>query len=74
MQSTVSGRWSLTGVHLVFRQNDEGYVFDGTVAGGCYIGRLSLEGKDISSFTARKRGSTGRGSSATRSCDGDITI
>ena len=69
MQNTVSGKWSLTGVHLVFRQDDEGYVFDGTIAGGCYIGRLSLEGKDISSFTARKRGSSG-----TRSCDGDTTI
>jgi hypothetical protein len=69
MQNTVSGKWNLTGVHLVFRQDDEGYVFDGTVAGGCYIGRLSLEGKDISSFTARKRGSSG-----TRSCDGDTTI
>lgn len=69
MQNTVSGKWSLTGVHLVFRQDDEGYVFDGTVAGGCYIGRLSLEGKDISSFTARKRGSSG-----TRNCDGDVTI
>ncbi len=43
MQNTVSGKWNLTGVHLVFRQDDEGYVFDGTVAGGCYIGRLSLE-------------------------------
>jgi hypothetical protein len=69
MQNTVSGKWNLTGVHLVFRQDDEGYVFDGTVAGGCYIGRLTLEGKDISSFTARKRGSSG-----TRSCDGDTTI
>ena len=69
MQNTVSGKWNLTGVHLVFRQDDEGYVFDGTIAGGCYIGRLSLEGKDISSFTARKRGSSG-----TRSCDGDTTI
>jgi hypothetical protein len=69
MQNTVSGKWNLTGVHLVFRQDDEGYVFDGTVAGGCYIGRLSLEGKDISSFTARKRGSSG-----TRSCDGGTTI
>ncbi|HJR57168.1 MAG TPA: hypothetical protein VJ798_11355 [Rhizomicrobium sp.] len=69
MQNTVSGKWNLTGVHLVFRQDDEAYVFDGTVAGGCYIGRLSLEGKDLSPFTARKRGSSG-----TRSCDGDTTI
>ena len=69
MQNTVSGKWALTGVHLVFRQDDEGYVFDGTIAGGCYIGRLTLEGKDISSFTARKRGSSG-----TRSCDGGVTI
>ena len=69
MQNTVSGRWDLQGVHLVFRQTDENYVFDGTVAGGCYIGRVTLQGKDISSFTARKRGRSG-----TDRCDGDVTI
>ena len=68
MQNTVSGRWDLQGVHLVFRQDDEGYVFDGTVAGGCYIGRVTLQGRDISAFTARKRGSNAQ------RCDGDTTV
>lgn len=67
-RTLVSGRWTLEGVHAVMTQNNEGFVFDGTLSGGCYIGRLFQNGKNISSFTARKRGST------VRYCDGDATI
>jgi hypothetical protein len=67
-RTLVSGRWTLEGVHVVMTQNNEGFVFDGTLSGGCYIGRLFQNGKNISSFTARKRGST------VRFCDGDATI
>ena len=67
-RTLVSGRWTLEGVHAVMTQNNEGFVFDGTLSGGCYIGRLFQNGKNISSFTARKRGST------VRFCDGDATI
>jgi hypothetical protein len=67
-RTLVSGRWTLDGVHAVMTQNNEGFVFDGTLAGGCYIGRLFQNGKNISSFTARKRGST------VRACNGDVTI
>ncbi len=67
-RTQVSGRWSLQGVHVVMTQNNEGFVFDGTLSGGCFIGRLFQDGKNISSFTARKRGSN------VRFCDGDSVI
>ena len=67
-RTLVAGRWTLEGVHAVMRQSNEDFVFDGTVSGGCFIGRLFHNGKNISSFTARKRGAT------VRNCDGDITI
>lgn len=67
-RTQVFGRWTLQGVHVVMTQNTEGFVFDGTVSGGCFIGRMMHDGKNISSFTARKRGST------VRNCDGDNTI
>ena len=67
-RTQVSGRWTLQGVHVVMTQNDEGFVFDGTISGGCFIGRLFQNGKNISSFTARKRGSN------VRLCDGNVTI
>ncbi len=67
-RTQVFGRWTLQGVHVVMTQNTEGFVFDGTVSGGCFIGRMTHNGKNISSFTARRRGST------VRDCNGDITI
>lgn len=67
-RTLVAGNWTLQGVHVVMRQSNEDFVFDGTLAGGCYIGRLFHNGKNISSFTARKRGA------AVRNCDGDTTI
>src|SRR5436190_7369789 len=68
LQGSSTGKWSLQGIHLVLRQDgDQGFVFDGIVSAGCYIGRLSFEGRDISSFTARKRGSN------VRRCDGGNT-
>jgi len=67
-RTLVVGRWTLQGVHVVMRQSNEDFVFDGTVSGGCYIGRLFHNGKNISTFTARKRGVT------VRNCDGDVVI
>lgn len=67
-RTLVAGRWTLEGVHAVMRQSNEDFVFDGTISGGCFIGRLFHNGKNISSFTARKSGTT------VRNCDGDVTI
>jgi len=67
-RTLVAGRWTVEGVHVVLRQSNEDFVFDGTVSGGCFIGRLFHNGKNISSFTARKSGAT------VRNCDGDLTI
>ncbi len=67
-RTLVAGRWTVEGVHVVLRQSNEDFVFDGTVSGGCFIGRMFHNGKNISSFTARKSGAT------VRNCDGDVTI
>lgn len=67
-RTLVAGRWTQEGVHAVMRQSNEDFVFDGTISGGCFIGRLFHNGKNISSFTARKSGTI------VRNCDGDVTI
>jgi hypothetical protein len=62
IQATLSGRWSVDGPHMILRQRDLPYVFDGVVLGGLYSGTLYLNGRFASRFCAAK------GESAPESC------
>lgn len=54
IQATLSGHWSVDGAHMVLRQQDLPYVFDGVVLGGLYSGTLYFNGRAISRFCAAK--------------------
>ena len=40
IQPTLSGRWSRDGFHMMLRQDNLPFVFDGVVLGGLYTGTL----------------------------------
>lgn len=54
VQPTLSGRWTVSGRHMVLRQAGINYVFDGVVAGEMYQGVLYLDGKAFARFCAIK--------------------
>ena len=54
IQPTLSGHWTVSGNHMVLRQEGIGYVFDGDISGDVYRGVLYLDGKVFSRFCAAK--------------------
>ena len=62
IERTLSGHWHREGLHLVLRQDDEPFVFDGVVVGRLYTGTLYFKGRSISGFCAA------RGEQAPRHC------
>ena len=54
IQQTLSGRWNVTGDHMVLRQDGINFVFDGEIDGDAYRGVLYLDGKVFSRFCALK--------------------
>ncbi|MGH6776508.1 MAG: hypothetical protein ACRECL_00635 [Bradyrhizobium sp.] len=62
IESTLSGHWRRKGLHLVLRQDDQRFVFDGVVVGSLYTGALYFNGRSISGFCAA------RGQQAPRHC------
>ncbi len=54
IQPTLSGRWSREGAHMVLRQDDQPYVFDGVVLGNLYAGTLYFSGNARSRFCAAR--------------------
>jgi hypothetical protein len=54
IQSTLSGRWTREGPHMVLRQDDMPYVFDGVVIGNLYAGTLYFGGHARSRFCAAR--------------------
>ena len=63
IQPTLSGHWTVSGTHMVLRQEGISYVFDGDVTGDVYRGMLYLDGKALSRFCAAK------GKKPPRDCD-----
>lgn len=54
IERTLSGHWRREGLHLVLRQDDQPFVFDGVVVGSLYTGTLYFKGRSISGFCAAK--------------------
>jgi hypothetical protein len=54
IQPTLSGRWTISGHHMMLRQEGINYVFDGVVSGDTYQGLLYLDGKAFARFCAVK--------------------
>ena len=54
IQPTISGRWTRGGPHMVLRQDDQPYVFDGVVLGNLYAGTLYFGGNASSPFCAAR--------------------
>jgi len=54
IQPTLSGRWTRDGAHMVLRQDDQPYVFDGVVLGNLYAGTLYFGGNARSRFCAAR--------------------
>lgn len=54
IQATLAGHWSVDGAHMMLRQQDLPYVFDGVVLGGLYAGMLYFNGRAISRFCAAR--------------------
>ena len=52
IQPTLSGHWSREGPHMMLRQDDQPYVFDGVVLGNLYAGTLYFGGSARSRFCA----------------------
>ena len=52
IQPTLYGRWSRDGAHMLLRQDDQPFVFDGVVLGGLYTGTLYFRGRAYSRFCA----------------------
>jgi hypothetical protein len=52
IQPTLSGHWNREGPHMVLRQDDQPYVFDGVVLGNLYAGTLYFGGSARSRFCA----------------------
>jgi hypothetical protein len=63
IQPTLSGRWNRDGAHMVLRQDDQPYAFDGVVLGNLYAGTLYFAGRSRSHFCAI------RGDKAPERCD-----
>jgi hypothetical protein len=62
IQRTLSGRWTREGPRMVLRQDDQPFVFDGTVLGNLYAGTLYFGG------SARSRFCAARGETAPERC------
>jgi hypothetical protein len=54
IQPTLSGRWTREGPHMVLRQDDQPYLFDGVVLGNLYAGTLYFGGNARSRFCAAR--------------------
>jgi hypothetical protein len=54
IQSTLHGHWSREGAHMILRQDDLPYVFDGLVLGNLYAGTMSFDGRSSSRFCAAR--------------------
>jgi hypothetical protein len=54
IEPTLSGHWRRRELHLVLRQDDQPFVFDGVVVGSLYTGTLYFKGRSISGFCAAK--------------------
>ena len=54
IQPTLSGQWSQEGAHMLLKQADQPFVFDGIVLGGFYSGTLYFHGRVYSRFCAAK--------------------
>lgn len=54
IEPTMAGHWRREGLHLVLRQDDQPFVFDGVVVGSLYTGTLYFKGRSISGFCAAK--------------------
>jgi hypothetical protein len=52
IQPTLYGRWSRDGSHMLLKQDDLPFVFDGVVLGGLYTGTLYFRGRPYSRFCA----------------------
>jgi hypothetical protein len=52
IQPTLSGYWNREGPHMVLRQDDQPYLFDGVVLGNLYAGTLYFGGSARSRFCA----------------------
>ena len=52
IQPTLYGRWSRDGSHMLLKQDDLPFVFDGVVLGGLYTGTLYFRGRAYSRFCA----------------------
>jgi hypothetical protein len=54
IQPTLSGHWNREGPHMVLRQDDQPYLFDGVVLGNLYAGTLYFGGNARSRFCAAR--------------------
>jgi hypothetical protein len=54
IQPTLSGHWNREGPHMVLRQDDQPYLFDGVVLGNLYAGTLYFGGSARSRFCAAR--------------------
>jgi hypothetical protein len=63
IQPTMSGHWSRDGSHMLLKQDDQPFVFDGVVLGGLYTGTLYFRGRAHSRFCAAK------GNAAPKRCE-----
>jgi hypothetical protein len=52
LQPRLTGRWKVSGTHMVLRQEGINYVFDGMIGGDSYRGILYLDGKPFARFCA----------------------
>ena len=63
IQPTLPGHWSREGSHMLLKQDDQPFVFDGVVLGGLYTGTLYFHGRATSRFCAA------RGDAAPKRCE-----
>lgn len=54
IQPTLSGHWNREGPHMVLRQDDQPYLFDGVLLGNLYAGTLYFGGSARSRFCAAR--------------------
>jgi hypothetical protein len=66
IQQTLSGRWTVEGRRMIFRQDGLSYVFDGMLARTRYSGKLYLGTGFVSSFCAWQ------GTKVPTGCDDDL--
>ncbi|BAM86803.1 hypothetical protein S58_07900 [Bradyrhizobium oligotrophicum S58] len=67
VQLTLSGQWTRDGAGMTLRQQDEPFVFVGSILGHLYIGTLYHRGRAISRFCAAE------GEAAPTQCDAETT-